>query len=953
MIIKPSINPVIKQWNLLIKFFSKSPLFNIISLRITSIYIFISFLWVLWSNRMIYLMVNDKKWIAIITTVKGWLFILASGALIYTLITSAFKKLMAAEEILKKNEAQYRNIFENIYDIYIETSLDGVILQVSPSVQEILGYTPVELLGTNIKDLYNKPEQRKEMVETLLKSQEITNHEITFRDKKGRMHYLWFHAKVVSDAGEQKIIGVHRDVTQYIEAKLGQQESEERYKLLFDKMLNGFYVFEPIFNDDNKLVDFRYIDMNPAFENHSSKKAGDTLGKTWLEIYGFHNIDLNTFQKVLQTGSESFETYHPNSQRYYKANAFLMKDNQIGVVFDNITDIKKNEAEYRNIFENINDLYIETSLDGVILQVSPSVKEILGYTPAELLRTDVNVLYNKPEQRKEMVETLLKSQEITNHEVTFRDKKGRIHYLWFHAKVVSDAGEQRIIGVHRDVTQYIEAKLSQQESEGRYKLLFDKMLNGFVVFEPIFNNNELIDIRFIDMNPAFENHSYLKIDQALDKTWSEVYGFNNLNLNTYQKVLQTGSESFETCNPKTKRHYIASAFLMKDNQIGVVFDDITNIKNAEKNLRELASRLEAIIESTDELIWMIGKDYRLITYNLALKNFTKEFFDEDLKPGIRMEDVMPEDSARAWHSLYERAFKEGKYHIDGAHTLTGDQYYEISFNPVYQETEVVAVAIFAKDITGRKKAELEIKKLNEELEERVIERTGQLQVALNEMEAFTYTVSHDLKSPLRAIEGYTRFIMEDYGTKMESEELEMVGNIKTIGLEMIALINKLLDYSTTSKTALNKERINMNQMACSVFTELKSALPERNIELIIEKELPEVLADRILLRQVFSNLLSNAFKFTRLKDQAKIVVGCQASEKEYLFYVKDNGVGFDMEYAGKLFGVFQRLHSADEFEGSGIGLATVKKIIQKHGGRTWIEGRVNEGATVYFTLPIV
>lgn len=133
-------------------------------------------------------------------------------------------------------------------------------------------------------------------------------------------------------------------------------------------------------------------------------------------------------------------------------------------------------------------------------------------------------------------------------------------------KVVSEAGEQKIIGVSRDVTQYVEAKLSQQESEERYKLLFDKMLNGFFVLEPIFNDNKLVDFRFIDMNPAFENHSSLKASESLNKTWLEAYGFNNLNLGTYQRVLQTGSsESFETCNPKTKRHYKANAFLMKDN----------------------------------------------------------------------------------------------------------------------------------------------------------------------------------------------------------------------------------------------------------------------------------------------------------------------------------------------------------------------------------------------------
>ena len=245
----------------------------------------------------------------------------------------------------------------------------------------------------------------------------------------------------------------------------------------------------------------------------------------------------------------------------------------------------------------------------------------------------------------------------------------------------------------------------------------------------------------------------------------------------------------------------------------------------------------------------------------------------------------------------------------------------------------------------------QIKALNKELEDRVVERTNELKNALDENEQFSFAISHDLKAPVRAIDAYGSMLLEDSGEVLEPEGRKMLLSIRTICGNMIEQIENLLEYSVISKKALNKQLVETEAIVGELFEQIRIGSAPREISLVIEGSLPVILADRVLIKNLFLNLLSNAAKFSRPKQDPRIKVRCADRGPEYLFEIEDNGVGFDMKYSGKLFGMFQRMHSRDEFEGTGIGLAVVKKIVEKHGGGVWIESRPDEGTRVFFTIP--
>ena len=280
---------------------------------------------------------------------------------------------------------------------------------------------------------------------------------------------------------------------------------------------------------------------------------------------------------------------------------------------------------------------------------------------------------------------------------------------------------------------------------------------------------------------------------------------------------------------------------------------------------------------------------------------------------------------------------------------------EASGSPLKNKSGAIRGGVLAfRDITQRKADEKEIRKLNDELEQRVAERTVQLESANKELEAFSYSVSHDLRAPLRHINGFSQMLVEEFGSTLDPNAHRYLERIQAGAQKMGLLIDELLNLARVGRRVLSLQPTSLNSIVAEVITMLQPDSKGREVEWVIA-DLPTVVCDPILVKQIFQNLLSNSLKFTRPRAHSVIEVSCQQTNTEDglpIFMVRDNGVGFDMKYVDKLFGVFQRLHNAEDFEGTGIGLVTVQRIVHKHGGRVWAEAELDKGLTFRFTLGV-
>lgn len=378
--------------------------------------------------------------------------------------------------------------------------------------------------------------------------------------------------------------------------------------------------------------------------------------------------------------------------------------------------------------------------------------------------------------------------------------------------------------------------------------------------------------------------------------------------------------------------------------------DVTSRRKAELALQESENRFRAFMDNSSTVNCIEDEQGRL-TY--VDRTFERRFGSANRDClGATMFGLFPGDVAArlAKSSIEVLRCNEPRELIETIPTAEGETYWLVCKFPFTDSAEQRFVGATAIDITEHEKANHEIEKLNSELEERVSARTAELERTNEELRAFSYSVSHDLRAPLRAIDGFSQALSEDYGDRLDAVGLDFLERVRTEAQRMGQLMDDLLNLFRVSRTELHRSPVDLSEMARHVGNELVRQHPHRPVEFVVQDGLIAEGDDR-LLRVVLENLLENAWKFTNRRDPAQIEFGAETSPGGHrVWFVRDNGVGFDMGYVDRLFSAFQRLHADSEFSGTGIGLATVQRIVHRHGGRIWVEASVDKGATFFFTL---
>ena len=871
-----------------------------------------------------------------------------------------------AETALKESEEKYRSMVDLLPDaVFIH---DGEnVLFANAATCKLIGVDSLDQVpGKTIFDFVHpdyRSTARKRIKEVFLSGKPVEFQEFKFMDIKGDVIDVESIGIPVTFMGKPAIQSIARDITA---RKLAEKEILLKDELLhltgemakvggweFDVKTNkGTWTDEALRIFDIEPESIKGIDFESNFFKDESLLKIRKAVKAAVEKGIPYDMELKiTSAKGLKKWIRTLgipEMSGNNTSKLRGIYQDITSRKEAGIILEN------ERKRLRTLIETIPDLIWLKDPDGKYLFCNPkyehfwgtSESEILGKTDFDLKTTEIAEVFKKQDEN-----VLTSGNSAIYQEWLTSHTTGQKRLLNAIKTPMYDSGGKLIgvLGVSRDITEVHQSQEKLREREEIFSAIVNQANDAIVMVD--INTGELLEYNeaaFTGLgytSKEFKKLTLFDIEEAIKPDKLLLF---------LQDLKQAGSKVFETKH-RTKNNEIKDVRVSSrvinirgEDYLTTIWTDITEKNRNEALLREKDLVFQSLLDYSPFYIFFKDHNSKAIhlsrNYELLLDKPVREMIGKDLN------ELFSPEYGTPLLAMEKQIMTNGKQ-IEYEEFINGKYYMTIKF-PILRKNAPPMLAGFTIDITDRKVAEQEIIKLNSGLEQRVNQRTIQLEHANKELEAFSYSVSHDLRAPLRGIDGWSLALLEDNGDQIDSQGHIYLKRVRDEAQRMGHLIDDLLKLSRVSRFEIKHEEVNLSSIAQTIVNRLTEANPQRQFEFTIHPDI-SVTGDPAMLEIVLTNLLDNAVKFTGHKPFAQIEFGATVVEGEQVYYLSDNGAGFDMENAKNLFGAFQRMHKQTEFQGTGVGLATVQRIIHRHGGKIWAESQSERGTTFYFTVNVM
>jgi PAS domain S-box-containing protein len=875
-----------------------------------------------------------------------------------------YKQLLETGNALQESQEEFKTTLYSIGDAVITTDMNGLVRNMNPVAEKLTGWIESEAKNKELEKIFqivneetrNKVENpvHKILREGLVVG--LANHTLLISKDGKEIPIADSGAPIKNSNGEiNGVVLVFRDQTAERNADKALHESRKELDNLFEASpeLISFVGFDGYFKR-----------LNPAWVKTLGYSMDKLLSIPFIEFVHPDDRDATNAEAAkLAEGQRTIQfdnRYHCSDGSYRWLSWSVIPDTKEKLLYAVTRDITKRkladqelrerEARYRTLVENIPQKILMKDRNYRWVSINENLARDFGFKPEEVVgkvdsdlfspelaakyhSDDVRIMETgKTEELEEKYIVDGKETWVNTIKTPVRDLNGEIVGL---------------LGIFWDITERKHFEEAIQKSEEQYRTLVEQASDGIFLSDA--------QGQYIEVNSAGCRLLGYTREEILQKTLHELT-HNTKETPIKLDDLKAGKSMLSEREMIRKDSSLVqveiSAKQLSGGRFQGIVRDITERKRAEEEIKNNEKRFRELIESLPQLFWTTTVDGPCDYLSSQWVEYTGVPESEQL--GYRwLEQLHPEDKDRTVSEWMEKVKTGDSFDIEFRIRRNDGVYHWFKTRAVpMRDAQGNIIKWFGSntDFDDIKRAEAEIKLLNTDLEQRVIQRTAQLESANKELEAFSYSVSHDLRAPLRHTSGYVELLANRFKDVLPEKGQHYLHEISDSVHQMGSLIDDLLQFSRTGRSEMRESVLDMNLIVDEVSKQLQQDNPKFNIKWTIGK-MPSILGDDAMIHLVWINLLSNAVKFTRTRKKAVIEIGASVEGMETIFFVRDNGVGFDMKYAQKLFGVFQRLHPMEEFEGTGIGLANVRRIILRHGGRTWAEAEIDKGATFYFSLP--